>query len=130
MQLLKKDYWFIWLLFYFITGSLAAFMFLGFLLNIYSSKSWYAKWQNWLLGLVSIIGIPIMIIVFALETIIKIAAKLKVSGSEYYESPYIWILMVIIPIFGWMAFMITTLYLEIMILVALYEGKAEKFIKK
>ena len=65
---------------------------------------------------------------FTLEILCKTAVKLDVKGSEYYLSPYIWIILIIIPFIGWIAFIALTLYLEIAILVKLHSGNGEKYI--
>ena len=69
-----------------------------------------------------------MISVFSIEILSKTAAKLEVKGSEYYLSPYIWIILLVIPFIGWIAFIALILYLNIAILVNLYKGKGEKYI--
>ena len=55
-------------------------------------------------------------------------AKLDVKGHEYYLSPYVWIILLIIPVVGWIAFVALLLYLNIAILVNLYKGHGEKYI--
>ena len=69
-----------------------------------------------------------MIVAFNIEITIKTAAKLEVKGSEYYLSPYIWIILIIIPFIGWIAFIALMLYLEIAILIKLHTGNGEKYI--
>ena len=69
-----------------------------------------------------------MITAFTLEILCKTAAKLDVKGSEYYLSPYIWIILIIIPFIGWIAFVALMLYLEIAILVKLHAGNGEKYV--
>ena len=125
MKLLKKENWWIWLLvaiffFFFCYISLAA------LLDVFDENAWYAKWQNWLLGLILFIfPITIMAIIFILQMTCLVAAKLEVPGKEIYLSPYIWILCLIIPIIGWVFLCVMALYLEIWILVMLSRGKGE-----
>ena len=128
MKLLKKENWWIWLiLFLFSEG--ASFIVLGALLDVFDKKAWYAKLKYWIIGLILIIPFSVMISVFSIEILCKTASKLEVKGSEYYLSPYIWIILLVIPFIGWLAFIALILYLNIAILVNLYKGKAEKYIK-
>ncbi len=127
MKILKKENWWIWLLL-FIFSEATSTIVLGALLDVYDKKSWYAKWKNWLIGLVLIIPFTIMIAVFNIEILCKTAAKLEVKGHELYLSPYIWLILIIIPFLGWILLAILILYLNIAILVNLYKGKAEKYI--
>ena len=105
------------LLFLFSGGS--STIVLGALLNLFNKKDWYAKPKIWIIGLLLIIPFSIMITVFNLEITSKTAAKLEVKGSEYYLSPYIWIILLIIPMIGWIIFVILVLYLNISILINL-----------
>jgi len=127
MKLLKKENWWIWLLLFLFSEG-ASFIVLGALLDVFDKKAWYAKFKYWLIGLIFIIPFAIMISVFSIEILCKSAAKLDVKGSEYYLSPYIWIILLIIPFIGWIIFVILILYLNISILVNLYKGKGEKYI--
>lgn len=67
--------------------------------------------------------------IFNIQILATVNAKLGVKGKELYMSPYIWIIMIIIPILGWIALVIMMIYLEIAPLVYLYKGKGEKYIK-
>ncbi len=125
MKLLKKENWWIWLLVD-IFSSGAGYISLAALLDVFDENAWYAKWQNWLLGLILFIfPITIMAIIFILQMTCLVAAKLEVPGKEIYLSPYIWILCLIIPIIGWVFLCVMALYLEIWILVMLSRGKGE-----
>ena len=127
MELLKKENWWIWLLLLlFSSGS--SVVVLSAILDSFDKKAWYAKWYYWVIGLVLIIPFTIMIYVFYIDMTCKAAAKLEVKGKELYLSPYIWIIMVIIPFIGWLAFIVLYLYLNIAILVKLKQGKGEKYI--
>lgn len=128
MKLLKKENWWIWLLLFIFSEGTSTIV-LGALLDVFDKKAWYAKWKNWLIGLLLIIPITIMITAFNIEITSKTAAKLEVKGSEYYLSPYIWLILIIIPFIGWIAFAVLYLYLSIAIIVNLYKGKAEKYIQ-
>lgn len=127
MNILKKENWWVWLLLFLFSGG-ASMIVLGALLNLYNKNEWYAKLKYWIIGVILIIPFSIMITVFNLEITSKTAAKLDVKGSEYYLSPYIWIILLIIPIIGWIIFVILVLYLNICILINLSKGKAEKYI--
>ena len=127
MFLLKKENWWIWLIL-FIFSEATSTIVLGALLDIYDKKAWYTKWYIWVIGLVLIIPFSVMITAFNIQITSKTASKLDVKGSEYYLSPYIWIILLIIPIIGWIAFAALILYLNIAILVKLYKGTGEKYI--
>lgn len=127
MKILKKENWWIWLLLMFFSGGSDVFS-LGALLGCYNKDAWYAKGKNWLLGFLCLIfpGI-IMIGIFHLQILCLSAAKLDVKGKEIYLSPYIWLLCLIIPFFGWIMFIVMFIYLHIYILIALHDGNGEKY---
>lgn len=127
MFLLKKEKWWIWLLL-FIFSEATSTIVLGALLSVCDKKAWYTKWYIWVIGLVLIIPFSIMAMIFNLQITSNTAAKLEVKGSEYYLSPYIWIILLIIPVVGWIAFVALILYLNIAILVNLHKGNGEKYI--
>lgn len=127
MDLLKKENWWIWLLLLlFSSGS--SVIILGALLNLFDKNAWYSKWHIWVIGLILVLPFSIMICVFYIEFTSKVAAKLDIKGKELYLSPYIWLILVIIPFIGWTVFIILYLYLTIAILVKLKNGKGEKYI--
>jgi len=128
MYLLKKENWWIWLILFIFSSATSAIV-LGALLDIFDKKAWYANWRIWVVGLVLILPISVMVFAFNIEITSKTAAKLEVKGSEYYLSPYIWIILLIIPILGWIVFAGLILYLNIAILVKLHKGNGEKYIK-
>ena len=128
MDILKKQNWWIWLLLMFFSVGSDTFV-LGALLDCYDKNAWYAKGKNWLLGFLCFI-VPglIMIAIFHLQILCQTAAKLGVKGAELYLSSYIWLICLIVPIVGWIAFITMFIYLHIYILVALHNGNAEKYI--
>ena len=127
MKILRKENWWIWLLLLLFSQGSSTFV-LGALLDVYNKESWYTKWYIWVIGLVLIIPFSVMVTTFSLEILCKTAAKLDVKGSEAYLSPYVWIMLIIIPFIGWLAFIALILYLEITILVKLHRGNGEKYI--
>lgn len=129
MNLLKKENWWMWLLLFVITGG-SAFIFLGYLLGCFDKKAWYNKPKNWIMGLV-ILVLPfiVMMSIFTIEMTCKAAKKLDVSNSEIYLSPVILLLMLCIPIIGWVIFIATIIYLVVSILIKLKNGEAEKYIE-
>ena len=112
MNLLKKENWWMWLLLFVITGG-SAFIFLGYLLGCFDKKAWYNKPKNWIMGLV-ILVLPfiVMMSIFTIEMTCKSAKKLDVSNSEIYLSPVILLLMLCIPIIGWVIFIATIISLS------------------
>ena len=129
MNLLKKENWWMWLLLFVITGG-SAFIFLGYLLGCFDKKAWYNKPKNWIMGLV-ILVLPfiVMMSIFTIEMTCKSAKKLDVSNSEIYLYPVILLLMLCIPIIGWVIFIATIIYLVVSILIKLKNGEAEKYIE-
>lgn len=127
MQVLKKENWWIWLLLLLFSGG-SSYIVLGALLDVYNKNAWYTKWYIWILGLLFIVPFFVMIIVFNIDITTQVAAKLKLGGYEFYLSPYIWLILFIIPIIGWILLIILYLYINIGILVQLYKGYGEKYI--
>ena len=129
MELLKKENWWAWILLLIGTQGLSALI-LGGLLNVYSKDSWYAKWWIWVIGFACLFfpGL-IMYAVFLIQITVKVASKLDVSGREIYALPYSWIICLIIPIIGWILFLVMLLYIEIFTIVKLSKGEGEKYIK-
>lgn len=129
MKILKKENWWVWLLLFFFSSGSSP-MVLGALLDVYDKNAWYAKWQYWVIGLLLFVfPAMVMITIFTIQILCKTAAKLGVAGHEFYLSPYVWILLCIIPIFGWIFLIVMLFYLEIMNLVMLHRGAGEKYIE-
>ncbi len=128
MELLnKKENWWIWLLI-FLIGSNVYSLFLGVSTDIYEKEGrWYNKTIYWIIGvLLFFLPFLIMLIVLSIEAQIKSSKKLGVAGANIYESPYIWIILIIIPIIGWIAFMLLYTYLIIASLIEIKKGKLEQ----
>lgn len=129
MNILKRDNWWIWLLLLFFSGG-TSILVLGALLDVYDKEAWYAKWQYWVIGLILFIfPVFIMLTIFEIEILCKVAARLSVDGKEIYLSPYIWIILFIIPIFGLILLLVMFIYLNIMYIIELKRGSGEKYIK-
>ncbi len=127
MKILSKENWWIWLLLMFFSGG-SSILVLGALLDVYDKNAWYAKWYIWLIGAILILPFTVMITVLNIDILTKTAYKLEVNGKDYYLSPYIWIILIIIPIIGWILFIALMLYLNIAILINLNRGNGEKYI--
>lgn len=128
MYILKKENWWIWLLIEIFSG-FAGPIVLAALLDCYDKEAWYAQGKNWLIAFLCLVfPVFIMAIVFLIYMTCQVAAKLEVPGKELYLSPYIWIIFMIIPIIGWIFFIVMNLYLMIDIIIMLYKGKGEKYI--
>ena len=129
MEILKRENWWIWLIIT-LVGQEVAPLVIGALVGVYDKNAWYAKWYYWVIGLICLIFPAIvMFMVFIIQITALTAYKLEVPGSELYLSPYIWLLCFIIPIIGWICLSVLLLYLPIMIIVKLYQGKGEQYIK-
>ena len=128
MKLLKKENWFMWLII-----NMASYGFgtiaLAVILDCFEEDAWYMKWYYWFLAF-CFFFFPffIMLLVFIVTMTCKVAAKLALPGKEIYLTPYIWLLLMIIPFIGWLGLIFLSFYLEIGILVCLARGKAEKYI--
>lgn len=128
MNLFKKENWWIWLLLLLFSNGSSTIV-IGALLDCFDKKAWYTKWYIWVIGLILILPFSIMITVLNIDITTKVASKLGIKGKDYYLSPYIWIILIIIPFFGWVAFAILYLYLNIAIIIKLYKGEGEKYIR-
>lgn len=129
MKILKKENWWVWLLLTIFSSGTSTIV-LGALLDVYDKNAWYAKWKNWLIGALCLFfPAVIMGYIFIIEITCKTACKLGVKGSEYYLSPYVWLLLLIIPIIGWSLLIVILIYLEIWTIVALYNGAGNKYSK-
>lgn len=128
MELLKKKNWWLWLILFCVSGG-SCTIFLYFLLGDIEKDAWYANWRTWLIGFLCLV-IPgiVMMLVFWIQMMSQAAAKLDVPLKELYLSPFIWLSFLIIPVLGWILFLVTILYLNISILVMLYKGKGENYL--
>lgn len=127
MELLDRKNWWLWLLIFLFGNKVAPFV-LGAFLNVYDKNAWYAKWQNWLIGvLCCFLPAIIMMAILAIQITVQCAEKLEVPGYEVYGSVYIWILCLIIPFLGWAMLLVMSLYIDIYILVMLYRGAGEQY---
>lgn len=130
MSLLKRQNWFVCLILNIITFGFFNFL-IGYMLEVYDKNAWYYKWQYWVFGLICLIFPAfLMIYVFIIQTIVNVAVKLKIPGSEIYTLPYAWILCLIVPVLGWILLITMLIYLNIWIIVMLYKGEGEKYIKR
>ena len=125
--MLKRKSGFLWLLLSLLTCNISV-LFLGKKLKVYNKNAWYTNWYYWVLGaLLGIVPALVMFFVFMIQINVKVCEKLEVSGSELYGLPYVWIGSIIIPIVGWTLFIILLLYIYVMYLVSLFQGKAIKY---
>lgn len=127
MSLLKRENWWIWLLLFIFSGGTSEIL-LGALLDVFNKDAWYTKWYIWVIGLILILPFAVMVFAFYIDILTKSAAKLEIDGSDYYLSPYVWIILIIIPIIGWIIFGVLYIYLNVKILIELNKGKGEKYI--
>lgn len=125
MSLLKKEYWFICAILNIVT--LGCFnILIAYMLDLFDENAWYQKKAYWICAfLCSIFPIFIMFLVFGVEMTVQVAKKLNVPGSEIYATPYSWILCLIVPVLGWILLAVMLIYLNVWIVIYLYQGKAE-----
>lgn len=125
MPLLKKEFAVIWIFLHFIGGPI----FLGALLGCFKEDAWYKNYLYWFAAaMLLFIPLPFMLSVLNFQMLAKSAKKLDVSGSQFYLSPYIWLILFIVPIAGWIMLLVMIAYLYVMTIVKLFEGKGEKYI--
>lgn len=130
MEIIKKENWWIWVLLLLFSNGTSNIV-LGALLNVYDKNAWYAKPKNWIIGfLCFVFPFFIMIGVFEIQIMCQVNAKLNTPGSEIYLSPYIWLSLIIVPIIGWILFIVLILYLSIWPIVMLKRGNGEEYIKR
>lgn len=128
MKILKRENWWVWLLLLLFSQGTSTIV-LGALLDVYDKNAWYTKWQYWVIGALALfLPFSVMLIVFNIEILAKTAAKLNVAGKEIYLSPYIWLILLIIPILGWILLLVMLIYLYVWTIVMLYRGAGEKYI--
>lgn len=130
MEIIKKENWWIWVLLLLFSNGTSNIV-LGALLSVYDKNAWYAKPKNWIISfLCFVFPFFIMIGVFEIQIMCQVNAKLNTPGSEIYLSPYIWLSLIIVPIIGWILFIVLILYLSIWPIVMLKRGNGEEYIKR
>ena len=98
-------------------------------LKLYDKNAWYMKWYYWVIGIICFfVPVLVMLMIFELQMLTAAAKKLNVAGSEIYATPYSWILLIIIPIIGWILLLVMYIYLNVWILVKLFKGEGEKYL--
>lgn len=122
MKLLKKNNFWIYLILNVITCGIFN-LYIARKLNLKKDDEWYSKWQYWFFGTVCLIfPVFLMFIVYVVQMNCKVCNKLKVSGSNIYNTPYSWILFIIIPIVGWALLITMYLYVIIMPSIKVLQG--------
>ena len=58
-----------------------------------------------------------MLIILIIQMTVEVAKKLKVDGSDIYGNPYVWISLLIIPVVGWVLFIVMYIYLHFYIVI-------------
>ena len=128
MKFLKKKNWPLFLILNIITQGIFTFV-IAYYLGIYEEDKWYKNWRYWFSGAICmIVPAMIMFIVFILQSTCEVAAKLNVPGKEIYNTPYSWILCIIVPFVGWSLLIVMYLYINIWTVVMLAKGEGEKYI--
>ena len=129
MDFLKKNNWWLCLIINIITCGIF-YIILGKFMNLFDKDAWYMNKWYWIIGGICLIfPLFIMLIVFAIQMNCKVAKELEVSGSNIYNTPYTWIVFIIIPIVGWALLIVMDLYIFIIPHIKLAHGCGEKYIK-
>lgn len=120
--MLKKENWFI----YFI---MMIFTFGGYIvipasqLKLFQKDKWYSNYKYWLFGSLSLVfPVFIMLVILIIEMTVEVALKLKVDGSDIYGNPYVWIGLLILPVIGWVLFLVMYIYLHFYIVINIKKG--------
>lgn len=120
--MLKKENWFI----YFI---MMIFTFGGYIvipasqLKLFQKDKWYSNYKYWLFGSLSLVfPVFIMLVILIIEMTVEVALKLKVDGSNIYGNPYVWIGLLIVPVVGWVLFLVMYIYLHFYIVINIKKG--------
>lgn len=128
MELLKKENWIVNLILLLLTQGLYIFV-LAYNLKCYSKDAWYTKWPYWVFGgLCLFFPLLIMLEVFMIQMECSVAKKLNVPGEKIYNTPYTWILCMIVPIIGWTLLIVMAIYVYIWPIVMLKKGEGEKYL--
>lgn len=129
MSFLKKKNWWQYLLANIITQGLFVVV-IAYYLNIFKEDRWYKNLTYWILGGICLfVPALVMMLIFLIQTTCETAAKLNVPGKEIYNTPYSWILCIIIPVVGWTLFIVMYIYISIWTVVMLAKGEGEKYLK-
>lgn len=126
MGLLKKENWIINLVMCIFT--LGGYIVIpASLLNLYEKDEWYSNLKYWICGLIMLVfPVIIMLFVLAIQMTVKIAKLCKIDGENIYGNVYVWIILLIIPIIGWILFIVMYLYLHFFIILKIKDGALEK----
>ena len=127
MDFLQKKNWFLSLIMMVLTQGLFS-MILAYFLKVYEKERWYTKWQYWVVsGLFLFFPIFIVLAVFIVQISCQVAAKLNVPGERVYNTPYSWILCLVVPIVGWTLLIVMLIYIYVWPIVMIYKGEGEKY---
>lgn len=126
MGLLKKENWIINLVMCIFT--LGGYIVIpASLLNLYEKDEWYSNLKYWICGLIMLVfPIIIMLFVLAIQMTVKVAKLCKIDGENIYGNVYVWIILLIIPIIGWILFIVMYIYLHFFIILKIKDGALEK----
>ena len=92
-------------------------------LNLFQKDKWYSNYKYWLFGALALfLPVFIMLVVLVIEMTVEVALKLKVDGSDIYGNPYIWIGLLIVPVIGWVLFLVMYIYLHFYIVINIKKG--------
>lgn len=121
MELLDRKNWWIVLILNILTLGLFT-LYIGYKLKVYDKNAWYQKWYYWALGILFVIPFLIMFLIFEIQTAVSVSKKLNLYGMNIYGLPYTWILCVIIPVLGWILFILMYIYVNLFYVFKLKEG--------
>ncbi len=125
MGLLKKENWFICLILNIVTLGCFTF-YVAYKLDLYDKNAWYFRWYYWVLGFVlGILPGLVMLLVFSIKIACLVSERLNVPGKEIYVLPYSWLICAILPVVGWVLFIILYIYVHVWYVFSLKNGFSE-----
>lgn len=129
MSIIKRENWFIYLILNICTLGMFNVA-IAVSANLLDKNAWYLDKRYWIGAIICFI-FPVfaMFLVFSVQMMCKVANKLEVPGKELYNTPYFWIICIIVPLIGWAILIATYIYLLIWMSLEIKRGNGEKLIK-
>lgn len=125
--MLDRKKWFSCLILNIISLGLFTF-YIGKKLKVYDKDEWYSSIVLWIVSFLGgIIPFIVLFIIFYIKIGIKVSQKLEVPLESIYMYPYIWIISLIIPVFGWAIFVLLVIYVHIWYVIYLKRGNGEMY---
>lgn len=130
MSLLKKGNWLLYALVTIL--SIGGYTFyLAYEMDLFDQDEWYYKWEYWTFAtLACILPAIIMLLVLNIQMAIKISVKFNTAYQKIYNTPYSWILCLIIPVLGWSTLIVMLIHVYLYPAVMIHAGVGDKYLKE